>query len=85
MKNVQKVAEGLKRQIAQIKMVMAQKPVENATESKPKSRLVVEPMPMIRAASQPSFKGKIARGINYDAGNLSIFSKAKIKDLESKL
>jgi len=39
----------------------------------------------MRTNSQPSIKGKIARGINYDAGSLSIFTKAKIKDLENKL
>ena len=39
----------------------------------------------MRSASQPNFKGKMCRGVNYDPGSLSIFTKAKIKDLESKL
>ena len=39
----------------------------------------------IRSSSQPSVKGKVMRGVNYDPGSLSIFTKAKIKDLESKL
>jgi len=40
---------------------------------------------LIRSNSQPMIKGKISRGINYDHGSLSIFTKAKIKDLEGKL
>jgi len=40
---------------------------------------------MMRSSSQPNFKGKVCRGVNYDPGSLSIFTKAKIKDLESKL
>lgn len=39
----------------------------------------------MRSASQPNVKGKVCRGVNYDPGSLSIFTKAKIKDLESKL
>lgn len=34
---------------------------------------------LIRSASQPLHKGKLVKGINYDAESLSIFSKAKIK------
>jgi hypothetical protein len=30
-------------------------------------------------------KGKISRGVNYDPGSLSIFTKAKLKELEGKL
>lgn len=40
---------------------------------------------LIRSNSQPIVKGKISRGINYDHGSLSIFTKAKLKDLEGKL
>lgn len=39
----------------------------------------------MRSASQPNIKGKVCRGVNYDPGSLSIFTKAKIKELESKL
>jgi hypothetical protein len=48
----------------------------------------LEPLPnlgLMRSASQPNVKGKVCRGVNYDPGSLSIFTKAKIKDLESKL
>ncbi len=34
---------------------------------------------LIRSASQPLHKGRLVKGINYDAENLSIFSKAKLK------
>ena len=40
---------------------------------------------LIRSSSQPIHKGRLVKGINYDAESLSIFSKAKIKDLENKL
>lgn len=40
---------------------------------------------LIRSSSQPLHKGKIVKGINYDTESLSIFSKAKIKELEGKL
>ena len=42
---------------------------------------------MVRSSSQPiNFKkGKIAKGLNYDSENLSIFAKAKIKELENRL
>ncbi len=36
---------------------------------------------LIRSASQPLHKGKLVKGINYDTESLSIFSKAKIKEL----
>ena len=36
---------------------------------------------LIRSSSQPTYKGKLVKGINYDGESLSIFSKAKIKEL----
>lgn len=30
-------------------------------------------------------KGKISRGVNYDPGSLSIFTRAKLKELEGRL
>ena len=30
-------------------------------------------------------KGRMSKGVNYDPGSLSIFTKAKLKDLESRL
>ena len=36
---------------------------------------------MVRSSSQPLKKGKIAKGLNYDTESLSIFAKAKIKEL----
>jgi hypothetical protein len=40
---------------------------------------------LLRSSSQPMIKGKISRGVNYDPGSLSIFTKAKLKELEGKL
>ena len=46
------------------------------------------PMPIVamqRSSSQPGLKGKVCRGVNYDQGSLSIFTRAKLKDLENRL
>jgi hypothetical protein len=40
---------------------------------------------LLRSSSQPMIKGKISKGVNYDPGSLSIFTKAKLKELEGKL
>ena len=45
----------------------------------------LQPLPtlgLMRSSSQPTMKGKVYRGVNYDPGSLSIFTKAKIKDLQ---
>jgi hypothetical protein len=46
---------------------------------------VIPSLNLIRSNSQPMIKGKVSRGVNYDPGSLSIFTKAKLKELESKL
>lgn len=46
---------------------------------------VIPTLNLIRSSSQPMIKGKISRGVNYDLGSLSIFTKAKLKELENKL
>lgn len=38
-------------------------------------------MALIRSSSQPLHKGKLVKGINYDVESLSIFSKAKLREL----
>lgn len=77
------------RQIKQLKNIN-----QDTREKAPYSTLKktrgpeLEPLPnlgLMRSSSQPSIKGKVYRGVNYDPGSLSIFTKAKIKDLQSKL
>lgn len=76
------------RQIKQIKNIttVQAKPTESMVGNK-KSVVADKALPMIptlnliRSSSQPMIKGKISRGVNYDPGSLSIFTKAKLKEL----
>lgn len=90
-KNVQKIADNLKRQLVQIKNTISSstskrqlgfdnKNVNNASSSGNENPLGGFNA-VSRSSSQPILKGKISRGVNYDSGSLSIFTKAKIKDL----
>lgn len=75
------------RQIKQIKNIttVQSKPTENSMVGNKKSIVVDKVLPviptlnLIRSSSQPMIKGKISRGVNYDLGSLSIFTKAKLK------
>jgi hypothetical protein len=81
------MVDNLMRQIKQIKnmAVLQGKPAESTISLK-KSTLE-KPLPgipslnLIRSSSQPIIKGKITRGVNYDPGSLSIFTRAKLKEL----
>jgi hypothetical protein len=81
------MVDNLMRQIKQIKNMAALqgKPAESTISLK-KSTLE-KPLPgipslnLIRSSSQPIIKGKITRGVNYDPGSLSIFTRAKLKEL----
>jgi hypothetical protein len=92
LKNVQKIADNMLRQTKQIRNININSNREleqNKNKKGPAGELKALPnlqtLNLIRSNSQPTIKGKISRGINYDPGSLSIFTKAKIKDLESKL
>jgi predicted RNase H-like nuclease (RuvC/YqgF family) len=84
-KNVQKMGDNLTRQIKQIKNMAQQgKPAETSTLIKksnvdPKPLPAIQPLNLVRSSSQPIVKGKISRGVNYDPGSLSIFTRAKLK------
>lgn len=84
-KNIQKIIDNLMRQIKQIKNINqdTREQTQYSTFKKTKAP-ELQPLPtlgLIRSSSQPSIKGKVCRGVNYDPGSLSIFTKAKIKDL----
>lgn len=87
LKNLQKIADSLKRQILQLKNLSEttkEDPMNSTANMKKTNGLKVVPTTsttsvLIRSASQPLHKGKIVKGINYDTESLSIFSKAKIK------
>ena len=84
LKNVQKIIDSLKRQTIQIKNATAGKGGIAKRATSPDKEAVQDhqgQVGMARSASQPMIKGRVAKGINYDAGNLSIFSKAKVKEL----
>jgi SMC interacting uncharacterized protein involved in chromosome segregation len=90
LKNVQKMIDNLQRQIKQIKNIGQDNREQGLGHStlKKTRQHEQEGLPNIsltRASSQPNIKGKVCRGVNYDPGSLSIFTKAKIKDLEGKL
>jgi hypothetical protein len=86
---VHKIADNLLRQTKQLRNIAQPK---EQTTTQLKRTLISEAQPiqqlpsiptliLPRSSSQPSFKGKICRGVNYDPGSLSIFTKAKIKEL----
>lgn len=78
--------DNLARQIKQIRNMATQqtKPeLQKKPEGKPLP--VIPTLNLIRSSSQPIIKGKISRGVNYDPGSLSIFTRAKLKELENKL
>ena len=89
LKNILKIIDNLSRQIKQIKNIDQDKRDQLAYSTIKKTKgPELEPLPnlgIMRSSSQPAIKGKMCRGVNYDPGSLSIFTKAKIKDLESKL
>jgi len=78
----------LNRQIKQIKNINTA--AENETQSNQKNQQEKQLPPisnlaLTRSNSQPAIKGRMSRGVNYDQGSLSIFTKAKLKDLEGRL
>lgn len=91
-KNVVKISDNLKRQTIQMKnMIGNQKGTEQQTQNRKMNPTVINNNQLsnqgattnflIRSNSQPVIKGKISKGVNYDSGSLSIFTKAKLKDL----
>ena len=74
------------RQIKQVKNINQDSRVQAPYSTLKKTKgPQLEPLPtlgLMRSSSQPTIKGKVYRGVNYDPGSLSIFTKAKIKDLE---
>ena len=80
------MSENLTRQIKQIKN-MNQLPKEQnqlLQTTKKVGGQELEPISkglLSRSSTQPAMKGKVCRGVNYDPGSLSIFTKAKLKDL----
>ncbi len=94
-----KVIESLRRQIAQIQQLIDSKNQPKSTVIRKQSSKkianqgvgeigAVGPFtnnPVNRSSSQPIIKGKIAKGINYDTGNISVFTKAKITELQNKI
>ncbi len=88
-KNVQKMADNVSRQIKQIKNLSQQaRPSDIPTSTAlkkpsndPKPLPALQPLAIMRSSSQPALKGKISRGVNYDPGSLSIFTRAKLKEL----
>ena len=92
LKNVQKIVDNLARQIKQIKNLntgqskipdptLYSNTTKKSTAGENKTLPILPGFNLIRSNSQPMVKGKISKGINYDPGSLSIFTKAKIKDL----
>ena len=80
-----KIAENLKRQIAQIKngVPRGESPFRTSMNKKPSTKELaalpnISKNTLIRSSSNPVFRGKLVRGNNFDGDKLINMTRAKV-------